>query len=184
MSRETEPMERDLLLCDRISDSTVKNIITDIFKINRSDNEKQALYKDSTRPPIRLFLNTFGGNPYDALALVDVIKNSPTPVHTICVGSCMSAGLWVWLSGTQRFIGENSTLMFHDIYSRTSDKTVGVQQELNEMVRLQKLFVAEITKKSLISADALNGYIERKAEWYIPADEALTLRLADGYYTG
>ena len=36
-----------------------------------------------------------------------------------------------------------------------------------------------ITKNS---KKELNDYITRKAEWYIPADEAIKLKMADGYY--
>ena len=175
-----ERHKRDLLLSDRISQGTVKDII--IFEINFDDDEKEEIYKDWERKPIQLFINSYGGSVYDGLALIDVIKRSKTPVHTVCIGSCMSMALWVWLSGAKRFVGESATLMFHDVSLFAYDKTEGIKQELNEMIRLQEMLVSEIVGKSMIKEETLRDYISRKAEWYIPATEAITLKLADKYY--
>lgn len=94
----------------------------------------------------------------------------------------MSMALWVWLSGAKRFVGESATLMFHDVSLFAYDKTEGIKQELNEMIRLQEMLVSEIVGKSMIKEETLRDYISRKAEWYIPATEANTLKLADKYY--
>lgn len=118
-----ERHKRDLLLSDRISQGTVKDIIKDIFEINFDDDEKEEIYKDWERKPIQLFINSYGGSVYDGLALIDVIKRSKTPVHTVCIGSCMSMALWVWLSGAKRFVGGSATLMFHDVSLFAYDKT-------------------------------------------------------------
>ena len=94
----------------------------------------------------------------------------------------MSMALWVWLSGAKRFVRESATLMFHDVSLFAYDKTKGIKQELNEMIRLQEMLVSEIVEKSMIKEETLRDYISRKGEWYIPATEAITLKLADKYY--
>ena len=94
----------------------------------------------------------------------------------------MSMALWVWLSGAKRFVGESATLMFHDVSLFAYDKTEGIKQELNEMIRLQEMLVSEIIGKSMVMEETLRDYISRKAEWYIPATEEITLKLADKYY--
>ena len=176
------PKPRNLLLSDYIEAATVKPIIQTIFEINQSDDDREDEYKDWVREPILIFINSFGGSVYDGLALVDVIKKSKTPVHTICIGSCMSMGLWIFMAGHKRFIGETATLMFHDISSFVGGKTEEVKQELNEMYRLEEILVKELTNKTLIKKEQLEDYINRKAEWYIPANQALQLKIADGYY--
>ena len=180
--RHPVPKKRALLLSDRISQSSVKGIIESILEINEDDRQKEELYKDWERLPIRLFLNSYGGSVYDGLALMDVIKHSKTPVHTVCVGSCMSMGLWIWLAGAKRLVGERATLMFHDISTFAVDKSEGIRQELNEMLRLQAMLVQDMTAGTLVKESVLQDVITRKAEWYIPAAEALSLRLADEYY--
>ena len=169
-------------MSDRISQSGIKDVIKDIFEINNDDDVKEEIYKDWERKPIRLFINSYGGSVYNGFALIDLIKRNKTPVHTICVDSCVSMTLWIWLSGAKRFVGELSTLMFHDVSLFIVNKTEGIKQELKEMIRLQEMLISEIVSKSLIKEETLRDYINRKAEWYIPASEAISLRLADKYY--
>lgn len=177
-----EAKYRKLLLSDNITSSSVKEMIKEIMDINYDDDLKEVDYKDWERKPIKLFINSFGGSVYDGLALVDIIKQSKTPVHTISIGSSMSMGLWIYLAGHKRFVGEHTTLTFHDISTWAWDKTEGIKQELNECLRLQKIICNEIISTSLVKQETLDDYITRKAEWYIPADEAIKLKLADGYY--
>lgn len=181
MSRPEEKY-RKLLLSEDITSSAVKGIIREIMEINYDDDRKEAEYKGWERKPIELFINSFGGSVYDGLSLVDVIKQSKTPVYTISIGSSMSMGFWIYLAGHKRLVGEHATLMFHDITGFVWDKSATFKQELNEILRLQKIICEEITNTSLVHQDTLDDYINRKAEWYIPADEAIKLKLADGYY--
>ena len=72
--------------------------------------------------------------------------------------------------------------MFHDLAAFAIDKTEGIKQELNEMLRLQEMLISDVTGCSLVKEEQLRDYIMRKAEWYIPAGEAISLKLASGYY--
>ena len=72
--------------------------------------------------------------------------------------------------------------MFHDLATFAIDKTEGIKQELNEMLRLQDMLISDITDSALVKEEMLRDYIMRKAEWYIPASDAVSLKLANGYY--
>lgn len=175
-------MPRNFLISGEIDGGSVKNIIDKIMEINYDDDLKDEEYKGWEREPIRLYINSNGGNAYDALALFDVIKQSKTPVHTIALGWCMSAGLWIYMAGERRFVGEHATLMFHDVACWVYDKSEGIKQEYEETKRLAKMLCKSITDVSLVKQETLDDYINRKAEWYIPAEEAIKLKLADEYY--
>ena len=177
-----EASYRKFLLSSKISNETVQKAIDFIMEINRDDDLKEKEYIDWKREPILLYINSFGGSVYDGLALVDIIQESKTPVYTIAIGSAMSMGLWIFLAGRKRFIGENATLMFHDISQTITDKVEGIKNELNEDIRLRNKLISKIISTTTITEKELNDYITRKAEWYIPADEAIKLKMADGYY--
>lgn len=180
----SKPQEqyRNIFLSEDVTSSSVKSIIEKIMDINYNDDTNEEDYKNWERKPIKLFINSFGGSVYDGLALFDTIKQSKTPVHTISIGSSMSMGFWIYLAGHKRLVGEHATLMFHDISTGVWDKIEGIKQELNESLRLQKMVCEEVVNTSLVKRETLDDYIARKAEWYIPAEEAIRLKLADGYY--
>lgn len=79
-------------------------------------------------------------------------------------------------------VGERVSLMFHDISTFAVDKTEGIKQELNEMLRLQQMLISEIVGTSAAEEEKLQDYITRKAEWHIPASKAISLKLANSYY--
>jgi ATP-dependent Clp protease protease subunit len=176
------PMYRNILLSDEVNSSSVEKVINMIFSINYDDDQKEAEYKDWVREPIMLFINTNGGNAYDAFALGDVIRKSETPVYTIALGWCMSAGFLIYLFGHRRYMSEYATLMYHDVATQTSGKSEYVRQELSEMKRLADMMNNLIIKTSNIELKTLEDYINRKAEWYIDAKKALELGLCNGYY--
>ena len=176
------PLYRNILISEEIDSSSVKVAINKIMDINYDDDLKEQDYKDWIREPIMLFINSNGGNAYDAFALADIIKTSKTPIYTIAIGWCMSGGLLIFMAGKKRFIGENATLMFHDVTGWVNDKTEGIKQELEESKRLSKMYCNIITYNSLVKQEILDDYITRKAEWFISAEEAINLKIAHEYY--
>ena len=176
------PLYRNILISEEIDSSSVKVAINKIMDINYDDDLKEQDYKDWIREPIMLFINSNGGNAYDAFALADIIKTSKTPIYTIAIGWCMSGGLLIFMAGKKRFVGENATLMFHDVSGWVNDKTEGIKQELEESKRLSKMYCNIITYNSLVKQETLDDYITRKAELFISAEEAINLKIAHEYY--
>ena len=176
------PLYRNILISEEIDSGSVKIVINKIMDINYDDDLKEQDYKDWIREPIMLFINSNGGNAYDAFALADIIKTSKTPIYTIAIGWCMSGGLLIFMEGKKRFVGENATLMFHDVTGWVNDKTEGIKQELEESKRLSKMYCNIITNNSLVRQETLDDYITRKAEWFISAEEAINLKIAYEYY--
>ena len=176
------PLYRNILISEEIDSNSVKVAINKIMDINYDDDLKEQDYKNWVREPIMLFINSNGGNAYDSFALADIVKTSKTPVYTVAIGWCMSGGLLIFMAGKKRFVGENATLMFHDVSGWVNDKTEGIKQELEESKRLSRMYCNIITCNSLVKQETLDDYITRKAEWFISAEEAINLKIAHEYY--
>lgn len=191
--------DRSIILSASIDDESVEKVISKIIEINLHDDLNEHEWFDLMggrdiysqqgvtyyRSPIKLYINSCGGYTYSGLALIDIIKRSKTPVHTIAIGACMSAAFWIWLAGNKRLVGENSTLLFHDISNNVGNcKTEDMIQDVNECKRLREMFINEILKKSTITREALDEVIKNRADWYISSSDAIDLGLSDQYYTG
>ena len=176
------PIERKLYLKKNVDEESVMPLIEAINKINDDDDEKEKEYKDWVREPIKLYIYTYGGVCYAGFALIDVIKTSKTPVHTIVLGTAMSMGIFIFVAGHRRFIGEHATLLYHDVSGQAQDMSEGMKIMLEECVRLSKMGSKMIIESSLVKQEQLDDYVNRKADWYIPAEEAIKLKIADEYY--
>jgi ATP-dependent Clp protease protease subunit len=92
-------------------------------------------------------------------------------------------GIFIFNAGHKRLIGEHATLMYHDVSLHLDNEmTERIKIELTEGLRLQKMGIQFLTEYSLVEESVINDYINRKADWYIPAEEAIRLKLADAYY--
>lgn len=177
------PMERKLYLKKFVDEESIMPLIEAIHKINSDDDEKEKEYKDWEREPIQLYIYTYGGACYAGFALIDTIKMSKTPVHTIVLGAAMSMGIFIFISGHKRIIGEHATLMYHDVSLHpVEDKLEGIKNDLEEGVRLSDMGTKLLIDNSLVTQDKVDDYRKRKADWYISAEEAIKLKIADEYY--
>ena len=177
------PMERKLYLKENVDEKSVMPLIEAIHRINDDDAEKEKEYNGWEREPIQLYIYTYCGVCYAGFALIDAIRASKTPVHTIVLGTAMSMGIFIFNAGHKRLIGEHATLMYHDVSLHLDNEmTEGIKIELAEGLRLQKMGIQFLTEYSLVEESVINDYINRKADWFIPAEEAVRLKIADAYY--
>lgn len=179
MCDNNEKKNRQFILSETVTQSSVQEIIKQIREINKHDDEQDEKKKEYERKPIELIVNTFGGSVYDGFALVAAMDMSKTPIHTICLGKAMSMGFMIMAAGHQRFMHPLATLMYHQISTMTWDKLEGIKQEVKECERLEAMYDGYVLKKTNLMQEKLDEVKQRKAEWYIGADDAKKLGIID-----
>lgn len=95
--------------------------------------EYNMMPKDQQPEAIRLYINSPGGAVHSAFHLIDTIKQSEIPVHTIGMGLIASCGVLLMMSGEKghRYITQNTSVMSHQ-YSWGSR---GKEHELMSIVK-------------------------------------------------
>jgi len=161
-----DPLSRIITLGD-IETEIVNDIIHSIYEINEEDVKKQ------TADPIKLIINSAGGEIYSGLALIDVINTSLTPIHTICHGSAMSMGLIVFVSGHHRTASPNATFMYHEAMYGLEGKTAYHKQEIKEANRIDKICDEYLLSRTKLTQKLLDNVKNTQAEWYFDAKTAL-----------
>ena len=68
-------------------------------------------------PPIKLHINSYGGEVFAALGALDHIMTSKVPVHTYVDGGVASAATLLSICGAKRFIYPNGFMLIHQISS-------------------------------------------------------------------
>lgn len=87
-------------------------------KVNqvRSDFERKYKVK-CPKIPIKLHIQSPGGSVLAAFGSINYIKGAKNPVHTIVDGYAASAGTLLSVVGYERYIGEYSYMLIHQISS-------------------------------------------------------------------
>lgn len=138
----------------------------------------------SGQPIIPVVIDSYGGDVYALLSMVDTIKTSKVPVATIVEGKAMSCGVVLFTCGTEgfRFIGPNATLMIHDVSSiEPRKKSEEIKVDARETDRLNKKLY-RIMERNIGKP---TGYLwdlsqERsRVDWYMMPKEALRHNIAN-----
>jgi len=122
-----------MMIMDDIKADSVKPVIEWIFKNNLSSSQFEKLI---------LVLNSGGGSVTDAFALIDTMKGSGVPIHTVGLGEVSSAALMIFMAGEvgHRVMTPNTSILSHQ-YSW------GKWGKEHELVTANKAF--ELTSKQI-----------------------------------
>jgi len=148
-------------LYGEISEENISYAIKWILSANLSKKPKRKL---------KLYINSTGGELYEAFGLIDVMKNSYHTISTIGVGSVMSAAFLIFASGKQgeRYIGKNTGIM-HDIKAQMKENQNCEMRELQILREATGMTINETRKK----------FISNPSDQYYTAKQLVDLKIAD-----
>ena len=170
---------RVLHVIGTINEENTKEIIESIIAINVYDDKQQSYFGRYKREPIKLLVNSFGGSVYSGFAVVDIIKNSRTPVHTICVGKAMSAGFLILIAGHERYSYPNSKLLYHQPSWGAKGTLQDMRETIQEVDIMEKHFEEFTLECTKIPKARIDEVRVRKIDWYMTPKEALKLGVID-----
>lgn len=131
----------------------------------------------TNKDPIEIHMTSYGGDPYQMLALVDKIQECPCPVKFYGRGRISSAATWVMAVCDERYLAENTTVMIHDGSDGFDGTHTDMQIHTEEAVRLQDQLNEVYAKNSRMPLSFWENIIRR--DLYLTADETILLGLAD-----
>ncbi len=159
---------------------TVNNFTEYSAKTFQADFKKAEVTGQKIIP---IIIDSYGGEIYALLSIIDVIKASKLPVATIVTGKAMSCGSILFSCGAEdyRFIGANATVMIHEVSNCTYGKLKDLQVDVKESERLNTLIFKILANNIGKEDDFISKIIHDKnhADWYLDAKECQALNLAN-----
>jgi ATP-dependent Clp protease protease subunit len=135
------------------------------------------------QPIVPVVIDSYGGQVYSLMSMVANIKASKVPVATIVEGKAMSCGALLFSFGTSgyRFVDKRATIMIHDVSSGARGKIEEIKADAKEGDRLNQLLYREMAANCGKEPEFFLKQIHDRshADWYLDADEALALGLAN-----
>ncbi len=122
--------ERIIMLGTPINDQVANLIVAQLLYLASDDPTK----------PIRLYINSPGGQVYAGLAIYDTIQQIECPVSTVAVGFAASFGTVLLTAGTKgmRYALPNSTIHMHQPLGGAQGQASDIAIQANEILRLRK----------------------------------------------
>ena len=90
-------------------------------------NQKNLL--EGSNNPINLHIQSNGGNLFNSIYIIDLIKNLETPVYTYIDGFAASAATLISVVGKKRFMTTNSLMLIHQLSGGMNGKFSEMEDE-------------------------------------------------------
>ena len=170
--------DREIYLYDGIDRSSVLNVFKSIDSIVKSVEivKKSIPETISYNPkPINLIINSEGGIVSDGFALRDYIKTSAIDINGIANGLCASIALDIFLSCKVRKAFETTMFVIHQPSGGVIGEAKDIKDCSEKIEKEKDLIFKHITENTNIPIEKLNEIYDKKKDWYINAEQALSL---------
>lgn len=149
-----------------ISPYTAENVLKGLILLENKPDE-----------PIKIILNSPGGDLHQALAIYDAIKRSPCHIEILATGECMSAASVILQAADKRVMSKHCLVMIHD----GEDSITGAPENVLRWARNSQIYnnfmyqiYSEVSQKPVSYWKA-----KCKADYILTADKALAEGLVD-----
>ena len=136
---------------------------------------------DRRQRTITLFINSAGGDLYQAFALIDVMKSSQLPIRTIGIGQVMSAAFLIFVSGAkgERVIARNTGIMCHQYSDAPEGKHHDLKAHMVEGEMCNRRMLDILREATDLPVTKIKSKLLRETDVYLTAEEAIDLGVAD-----
>jgi ATP-dependent Clp protease protease subunit len=165
--------ERIVMLGTPINDQIAGLVVAQLLYLAREDPSK----------PIRLYINSPGGQVYSGMAIYDTMQQIECPVSTVAVGFTASFGTVLLTAGTQgmRYALPNATIHMHQPLGGAQGQASDIAIQANEILRLRKSLNEILSVHTNQPIEKIEEDTER--DFFMTADEARDYGLVDEVLT-
>lgn len=168
--------DREIVWNDVINDCMI-DIPLYIFKWNKEDTELPV----EDRKPIKIFINSNGGDVNVTLFTASVIALSKTPVITIGMGRAYSSGGLLLMAGHKRLIFDTTSILIHDGSTGAIGDTGKVLDNLEFTKESEERVMNFILSHTKIPKELMKENYRR--DWFMFSDDAIKYGIADKIIT-
>jgi ATP-dependent Clp protease, protease subunit len=135
----------------------------------------------SPEHPMKLYINSEGGNLIDAFALIDVMRTSPVPIATVGMGNLMSSAFMIFAAGAKgrRAIAKNTSIMIHQFNHDYAGKYHDMKAYSEEIDRINYRMVAELARTSNLNESEVSTKLLKPSDVWMSSEQLVQLGIAD-----
>lgn len=120
---------------------------------------------------INIYLNSYGGEVAEGIAIYNSLKRHKAAVKTVCDGMACSIASVIFMAGDERIMNNASLLMIHNAWTYTSGNADQLRKEADDLDKISNLSVKAYMEHINISEEELRTLLD--AETFLSPDEAL-----------
>ena len=157
-------------------DGNVGDAIDSYIRFFNRQDEQDGIPVEE-RVPIKIYIDSPGGDLIATFTMINSIKMSKTPVWTINIGAAYSGGFFTFIAGHKRFAYPLASFLFHEGSTGTS----GDAGKFRNFADFYKKELDNLKKVVLEYTDITEEDYEKHIndDWWFTAEEALEYGICD-----
>ena len=161
--------ERIIMLGTPINDMIANLIVAQLLFLAREDANK----------PIRMYINSPGGQVYAGMAIYDTMQQVECPVSTVAIGFTASFGTVLLTAGEKgmRYALPNATIHMHQPLGGAQGQATDIAIQAKEILRLRSTLNEILSHHTGQTSEKIATDTDR--DMYMNADEAKAYGLVD-----
>ena len=163
--------------------NSIHFLVGEITSENINEAIKWITFENLTKKTktLTLYINSEGGDLYQAFALIDVMNKSHHPIKTIGLGNIMSAAFLIFACGTtgQRYIAPNTGIMCHQFSSEMEHKYHDIKAQMVENENCNERMLNVLMRATGKSKAFVQQRLLPPSDVYLTADDAISYGIAD-----
>ena len=168
----------------KLLDSNVHFLVGEISEENIATCIKWIVYENldkRTDKTLTLYINSTGGDLYQAFALIDMMQTSKHPIRTVGIGSIMSAAFLIFASGFkgERYVGLNTGIMCHQFSGGVEAKYHDIKAEVREADLCNRKMVEILKSATGLTSTKIKSKLLPASDVYLTVNELIELGIAD-----
>ena len=122
---------------------------------------------------INVYINSYGGEVAEGLAIYNQLKRHKAKVKTICDGFACSAASVVFMAGDERVMSSASLLMIHNAWTYTAGNANDLRKQADDLDKITQASINAYMQEVNVTEEELKQMLDD--ETWITPQEALDM---------
>ena len=127
---------------------------------------------------LTIVINSPGGSVYDCFALLDAMKASKIPVHTVGTGIIASCGLLMFLGGEKRTLSPNTSVLSHQFSTMSMGKEHDLRAEMVEYDIISDRIIGHYEQATGLDRDVIKKELLPPSDTWLTTEQCLEYGIA------
>lgn len=125
---------------------------------------------------INVYINSYGGEVAEGLAIYNALKRHKAKVKTVCDGFACSIASVIFMAGDERVMNEASLLMIHNAWTFAEGNAAALRKQADDLEKITQASVEAYKAHSALEEAEIKALMD--AETWITPDEAISYGFA------
>lgn len=118
---------------------------------------------------INVYINSYGGEVAEGIAIYNALRRHKAKVRTICDGFACSIASVIFMAGEERVMNEASMLMIHNAWTYAEGNAAQLRKQAEDLEKITQLSIEAYKAHSSLKEDEITALMDAET-WILPSE--------------